>query len=84
VSLIEAIYGGSRPDLTVIWISFYVFHLMQNTVCIAVQLFHSLVIDAASDFPVMFNLCTQLSIAYFLFTVQSEAIIYNYNSPGQD
>lgn len=58
-------------------LSFYVFHLMQNTVCFAVHLFHILAIDAASDFPVMFNLYMQLSIEYFLFRVLSEAIIHN-------
>ena len=50
---------------------------MQSTVCFAVHLFHILATDAASDFPVMFNLYMQLSIAYFLSTVLSEAIIRN-------
>jgi len=58
-------------------LSFYVFHLMQNTVCFAVQLIHILATDAASDFLVMFNLYMQLSIEYFLFRVLSEAIIHN-------
>jgi hypothetical protein len=59
------------------------FNLIQNTAFFAMQLFHILATDAASDFPVIFNLYMQLNIAYYLFTVLSRPLFTSKTALGR-